>query len=118
MSFSKPRVQNKSKDRLQTLLGKGWFPQELPNTFITLDFAYNYGKILKDWLATGVVEYNLHTVGQKYHTNSFQYKNLKWCEPEILSIPKKNYERRSISLTHPIPQSLLFLELSHNWERI
>ncbi len=40
------------------------------------------------------------------------------AEPEIISKPKKLYERRNIHITHPVPQALLVREIAQNWKTI
>ena len=49
--------------------------------------------------------------------NSFNY-SVKECGVEVISAPKRGYERRDIHVIHPIPQALLTHEISANWVKL
>ncbi len=44
----------------------------------------------------------------------YTYK-ISATEPELLTKPKKGFERRNLHITHPLPQLLLAKEISENW---
>ena len=44
--------------------------------------------------------------------------SLNAAEPELISKPKRGYERRNISIVHPISQALLCNEIAYNWRSI
>jgi len=104
------------ESRLQALLGKGYFPKELPRAFTTSDFGVHAVEVLAEWRASKVFTENApkSKVSGKKKEKSFNY-GVKECSIEIISAPKKGHERRDIHLTHPIPQALLSHEISFNW---
>ena len=100
-------------DEIQkALLEKGYFPKELPPTFTTKDFGTHSPEILEDWASNGVFTKEL-----KRQRGAYTYK-LVAAEAEIVSMPKRGYERRNIHITHPIPQALLVLEMARNLRSI
>jgi len=107
------------KKILSALLSKGYFPRELPPAFTTADFGQHVHNILGDWKSSKV--YSKKEVGNlpggKKKANSYTYRLLH-AEIEMISKPKRGYERRNIHITHPIPQALLALELAKNWKSI
>lgn len=102
--------------RMQALLGKGYFPKELPRAFTTSDFGTHAIEILAEWKLSKVFTENAtkQKVGGKKKTNAFNY-GVKECSIEVISSPKRGHERREIHVTHPIPQALLAHEISFNW---
>ena len=111
-------IDKTENHRLQTLLGKGYFPKELPPVFTTEDFGSNIGAILVAWEHAGLFKIskpNSRTVpgSGKYKKNSYTYK-IKEKEIETISMPKRGFERRNIHVAHPIPQSLLSFEICKN----
>lgn len=54
---------------------------------------------------------------KKKRRNAYTYK-ITNAEAEIISKPKRGYERRSIHITHPVPQALLASELADNWSKV
>ena len=103
------------------LLSKGYFPKELPPAFTTVDFGCNVDEIVQEWHENKVFKrstkrlYNLPN-GKKPR-GSFIH-SLKTTEAEIISMPKKEYERRNIHIVHPLPQALLSMEIGENWKSI
>lgn len=107
---------------LRVLLSKGYFPKELPPVFTTLDFGRHAGSILKEWedgKVFGVKKAkDFAKNGGKRFRSKYGYKNVPSADPEILSKPKKLYERRNIHITHPVPQALLTREIAEHWPKI
>ena len=107
---------------LENLLSKGYFPRELPPVFSTKDFGQYSSVIIEDWRKAGVYRIketkDFGKVGGKKFRGRYSYNNIPSADPEVISKPKKIYERRNIHLTHPIPQSLLAKEIADNWSKI
>lgn len=107
------------KRRLRALLAKGYFPRELPPVFTTTDFGQHVHDILSDWenAAVYTTKKTGNLPGGAKKSNSYNYQ-ISYAEIEIISKPKRGYERRNIHITHPIPQALLAFELAKNWKTI
>jgi len=107
---------------LKALLSNGYFPKELPPVFTTVDFGTHSGAILKDWEQGGLFGVKqakeFAKVGGKRFRSKYNYKNVPATDPEVISKPKKLYERRNIHITHPIPQALLSRELADHWPKL
>lgn len=107
---------------LIALLSKGYFPKELPPVFTTVDFGNNARDLLEEWESSKVFQVKLPKKfgkinGQRLR-GKYSYLNVPKADPEILSKPKKLYERRNIHITHPIPQALLAREIADNWSTV
>jgi len=112
----------KPAERLKLLLGKGYFQSELPPVFVTDTFASNVEYILSEWnskklFEVASVNYKRPGKAKLRLASSYKYK-IVGTEAEIISKPKRGFERRNIQLTHPLPQALLAKEISDNWETI
>ncbi|MDT0576501.1 RNA-directed DNA polymerase [Croceicoccus sp. F390] len=107
--------------RLKSLLGRAYFPKELPRVFTTTDFADHADQIVEEWKAAKLVSVKaaskIPATGAK-KSGSYSYNLKAWADPEIISTPKKGYERRNLHITHPIPQALLAQEIASNWGTI
>lgn len=57
------------------------------------------------------------TPSKRRRRDAYTY-SLKSAEAEIISKPKRGYERRNLHVTHPIPQALLVKEISENWKAV
>ncbi|MHC1547119.1 RNA-directed DNA polymerase [Phyllobacterium sp. K27] len=97
-------------DRFSILTANGYFPKELPLSFTTKDFGRDCREILKDWAANGTIPAN--------YKNPKKLSRVKDCEPEIISTPKGNHERRILNITHPVPQAMLNALISRNWNTV
>jgi hypothetical protein len=111
-----------SPDHLSTLLSKGYFPQELPPVFTTADTGRDARAILSEWAAGKVFEKQaagkiLSGKKKVKKANVYTYK-LATPDPEVISCPKKGYERRNVQVVHPLPQGLLALEIADNWHTV
>lgn len=108
------------KKNLRALVSTGYFPRELPPVFTTRDFGHHVSDILEEWRTNKVFS-------QKFTGSIPNTKKKKRCsfnyivnhaEIEIISKPKRGFERRNINITHPIPQALLSYELVKNWKAV
>jgi hypothetical protein len=101
------------------MLGKGYFPKELPPVFTTVDFGAHAIEIVSDWEKSAL--FKVKSRGKfkgSFMRGSYSYEGLKPADPEIISKPKRIYERRNIHITHPIPQALLTKEIAENWRQL
>lgn len=106
------------KQYLSALLAKGYFPKELPTTFTTETFGRHSPNILDDWKKANIFKTkDVKVKGKGRLSGSYCYE-LTSADPEFVSMPKRGYERRNLAITHPIPQTLLSLELAKNWRTI
>lgn len=104
-----------AKDMLTAILSKGYFPKELPPTFTTTDFGAHSWDILAEWKDKGLFKVK----PLKGLRNAYTYEGLSGdIEPEAISTPKRGHERRSMHITHPLPQLLLSYELTANWSHV
>lgn len=82
-------------ERLRALLGRGYFPEELPPPFTTASFA-KYRKVIgKTWSAV-----------QQHYPKTI---------PEIFSIPRAKGVRRDLSVVNPIAEYHVSKLISDNW---
>lgn len=106
------------KEVLEALLRKGYFPKELPSAFTTDDFGRHAEEIINDWSASKLYKKDqLKASKKKNKRNCYSYA-LPSAEIEVISTPKRGYERRDVHVTHPIPQALLTLEMAQNWRSV
>ncbi|EKV29959.1 phage-related hypothetical protein [Caenispirillum salinarum AK4] len=108
--------------RLKALVARGYLPRELPPAFTSRPFGEHVHDILLEWERLGVFSRKTPgkvqtPFGKKFKSKSYSYK-LTDTESELISKPKRGYERRSIYLTHPVPQAVLSLEIARNWKII
>lgn len=112
---------NKYRNTLQLLLSKGYFPKELPPVFTTADFGEHADEILDTWEKSHVFDVKTSKDFAKIKGKRMRgrrgYKIVD-TEPEIVSKPKRLYERRNIHITHPVPQALLSKEISQHWREV
>lgn len=106
------------KLRLTLILAKGYFPKELPPAFTTVDFGNSVHDVMSEWSSSGLFE---RKPAKKYQgkkkSGAYVYKVIS-AEAELISAAKRGFERRSLHITHPIPQALLAYEMCHNWKTI
>ena len=87
-------------ERLKALLGAGYFPEELPPSFTTTDFAKYRRAIGNAWAAV-----------QNYP----QYPR---TNPERFSIPKVTDWRRELAIVNPIAQYHVAKLIADGWHQI
>ncbi|MDW3182097.1 hypothetical protein [Roseobacter sp.] len=105
------------QNRLKALLSKGYFPKELPPAFTTVDFGQNAYDIMNEWSASKLFTTSQPKYKKKKMRGQYTY-TISDTELEVISKPKRNYERRNIHVTHPIPQLLLANEISNEWHSV
>lgn len=107
---------------LYSLLSRGYFPKELPPAFTTNDFGHHVEPILNDWLNDGVFRVKpakkFGRINGNRHRHRYSYEAVPNADPELISKPKRLYERRNLHITHPIPQALLTKEIAQNWTKV
>lgn len=104
---------------LKALLQTGYFPKELPYPFTTETFGENAEIIIEQWQEQTIFKIDKKTgkIDKKPKSGSYTYE-LGDTEPELISKPKRNYERRQLHVTHIIPQALLAREIAENYKTI
>jgi hypothetical protein len=100
-----------------SLLSKGYFPQELPDVFTTQMFGENAVDVQDDWRKAGLLNTTNVTRKRKTRRDSYNY-HIMDSEAKRITKPKFGYERRSISIPHPIPQIALSFEIANHWKTI
>lgn len=88
--------------QIEDLVGRGYFPKELPPVFSTEKFARELIKIETDW-----------TSKPKNIRNA--YRN-SYCTP--FSIPKLAFSRKLIGIPNPLHQTVLSRIITNNWNTI
>ena len=102
------------KNVMEALLRQGYFPKELPSAFTTDDFGREAEPILSDWSSSKLFKIEPQKIRKKRIRDSYNY-SLPNAEIEIISTPKRGYERRDVHITHPMPQALLTSEMATHW---
>ncbi len=87
-----------------------------------MDFGEHATQILAEWERGNVFKIKGAKAYAKVDGKQFRgklgFSKIPNAEPEIISKPKKLYERRNIHITHPVPQALLVREIAQNWKTI
>lgn len=102
------------KNVMEALLSQGYFPKELPPAFTTDDFGREANSILSDWSSSPLFKIEPQKIRKKRIRDSYNYI-LPNAEIEVISTPKRGYERRDVHITHPLPQALLTSEMATHW---
>jgi hypothetical protein len=112
---------DESRRRAVAIASKGYFPSELPPVFSTMTFGQNIEKIITEWRNQKVINIEQEKIksGKKkrWKSDAYVYK-IASTEPESLSKPKRQYERRNLDIVHPVPQSFLIYEISEHFRRL
>lgn len=87
-------------ERLKALLGTGFFPEELPPSFTTADFARYRRVIGAAWAAIP------------------KYPSYPTTSPERFSIPKVTQWRRELAIVNPIAQYHVAKIIAEDWQDI
>jgi hypothetical protein len=106
--------------RLRALVARGYFPKELPPVFTTTGFGQHVHAILHEWRNSKLFTTNSSgkVPGTKMLKDKSYIYQVAHANIEIISMPKRGYERRNIHITHPIPQALLSYELAKHWKAV
>lgn len=87
-------------ERLRALLGAGYFPDELPPSFTTADFAKYRRAVGNAW------------------ANLQNYPQYPKTSPERFSIPKVTEWRRELAIVNPIAQYHVAKLIADEWQQI
>lgn len=87
-----------SQARLHRLIGRGYFPSELPPPFTTSDYASHAVALAGKWDAKAIRKF--------------------WTRPETYSVPRYGHARRILSLVNPVNQLHVSDLISSNWLQI
>ena len=104
-------------------MSSGYFPSELPPVFTTADFGYHIDAIVQDWTNKNLIKKKTKFLDKRRgerdvkRRGSFTY-SIAATESEVISKPKRGYERRNLNIVHPLPQALLSMEVSTNWKSL
>lgn len=100
---------------LRALISRGYFPKELPPTFTTVSFGQHARDIIARWERADLFKKQPKKLNRrKTRRGSYGYEIPK-AEMENISVPKLGFERRTVGITHPLPQSLLAGEIADNY---
>ncbi len=109
----------KELEYLKALSSSGHFPRELPYAFSTESFGQSVDEILEQWHQSGVFSRKVVMKRGRIKRGCVEYKISKnGYSIENISMPKRDHERRNISITHIIPQALLSYEIAFNYRSI
>lgn len=89
---------NPVEERLRRLVERGYFPIELPPTFVTAEYAKHAWRFASTWDPTKIRRY--------------------WTAPEHFSIPRYGQMRRKLSIVNPVNQLHVAHLVSSNWKAI
>jgi hypothetical protein len=117
---------------LTDLLGKGYFPKELPPCFISTDFASKFNQINTDLLANETVALNVILQSIQRNTTLTNaakaeekikakqiFKNkLKFSDSVYFTIPKIGLARNTIKIPNPLHQGKLSEFITSNYLNI
>ena len=95
----KPAFIPPSEARLRRLVGRGYFPSELPPPFTSADFAAHAVEFAGKW------------DGEKIRAKF-------WSRPESYSVPRYGHARRMLSIVNPVNQLHVSDLISKNWVAI
>ena len=112
---------DETRTRAKILASKGYFPGELPPVFRTTTFGENIESIIHEWYKYNIVKTETKTIkyGKKTFPKSNAYTyNVGAFEPDTVSKPKRQYERRNLDVVHPVPQAFLIYEIAENFRRL
>jgi Reverse transcriptase (RNA-dependent DNA polymerase) len=91
-------------DRIEKLLGKGYFPSQLPPPFKTLDLAANHASLYAAWVRL-----------QPAFGKGAKMPKAPSSKSELFSVARTGHQRRVTSLTNPVAQTYLSTHIAQNW---
>ena len=114
------------------LLGKGYFPKELPPCFISTEFANKFNQIKTDLLAnenaslntilTGIQSditlTNAAKIEEKLKSKQIFKNKLKFSDSVYFTIPKVGLSRNTIKIPNPLHQGKLSEFIISNYHHI
>jgi hypothetical protein len=84
-------------DKLERLLGKGYFPSQLPPCFSSAEFAKNSRHLATLW---------------SKHNNSLSSRG------ETVSVARAGYARRVVTIPNPVNQFFIAQAIAHYWPEL
>jgi hypothetical protein len=103
---------------IETLLGKGYFPTELPPPFQTRLFAEKIDKIGTSLVTRLAVIGAMPSVPGSRTPLQLANKKLKESKWTRFSVPKFGFLRRSLAIPNPLHQAMLSKTICDNWADI
>lgn len=97
-------------DRLKRLCGFGYFPNNLPRTFVSRDFGTYARTLAVEWARNGTIPSNFREAAG--------CRKVKETEPEIFSAPKAHRERRYFHVVHPTNHLVLSELIGRQWPTV
>lgn len=94
-------------DRIERLLGVGYFPSQLPPAFTTRDLALNHAVLYTQWLAL-----------QKKPDKGALIPKAPLSKPELFSVARVGHQRRVTSMPNPVAQTYLATHVVSHWSQI
>lgn len=94
-------------DRIERLLGNGYFPSQLPPPFTTRRLASNHAALYTDWVAL-----------QTSTTRGPKVPRAPSSKPELFSVARAGHQRRITSLPNPVAQTYLATQVAQHWGQI
>jgi hypothetical protein len=97
----------KQAERLRALLGRGYFPRELPPPFTTKNFAAQAAAVARQWAA--------HVSGLKPNERE---RLPRASVPVVFDMARRAHSRRVLSIPNPVNQYYLAEAICANWGAI
>lgn len=91
-------------DRVERLLGWGYFPSQLPPAFNTRDLAAHHGDLYVKWVAL-----------QPPPEKGTKIPRAPSSKAELFSVARVGHQRRQTSLPNPVAQTYLATHVAHHW---
>lgn len=91
-------------DRIERLLGHGYFPSQLPPSFTTRDLAKNHAALYAEWFAL-----------QPKPEKGPNVPRAPSSKAELFSVARVGHQRRAISLPNPVAQTYLATHVVRHW---
>lgn len=91
-------------DRIERLLGSGYFPAQLPPCFTTQKLADHHATLYAEWLAL-----------QPNPSKGTKVPKAPSSRAELFSVARAGHLRRITSLTNPVAQTFLSTHLIQHW---
>ncbi len=91
-------------DRIERLLGHGYFPSQLPPPFTTHDLAANHAALYAAWFAL-----------QPNPDKGVKVPRAPSSKAELFSVARVGHQRRVTSLPNPVAQTYLATHVVRHW---
>lgn len=94
-------------DRIKRLLEVGYFPSQLPPSFVSRDLANSHASLYSDWLAL-----------QAPPKSGTKIPRAPYTKSELYSVARAGLNRRITSITNPVAQAYLATHIAQCWSGI